>query len=122
MSPERDYRRRPDRNEHERAEDLAWIQQNLELLLLTAHVFYEQVGRGALMVDTTVTIIDNQGAGNPMVYLTQMELAESGRIDALRMVKAYDPAWEFVTSFLKFKGRESTYRIRVPTLRPPDKP
>lgn len=104
MSPERDNHRRPERAEQERAEDLAWIQENLRLLLLSAHVYYQEVGRGSLLVDTTITIIDEQRAGNPMFYLTQREIEESGRADALRMVKAYDPSWEFVTSFLKFGG------------------
>ncbi len=65
------------------------------------------------MIDTLTVVGHQGGSGNPMFYLTEtaIEKAED-HPDALRMVRAYDPAWEFVTVLLK-KGRESTYQIGV---------
>lgn len=73
------------------------------------------------MVDTTIVVVHEAGSGNPMYYLAEAQIAETGNEDALRMVEEYDPSWEFVTGLLKSKEqeeRESFYRVGVPSVRP----
>ena len=66
------------------------------------------------MINTLAVVEHPGGTGNPMYYLTEKVIEESERYpDALRMVRAYDPTWEFVSVLLK-QGRESTYRVGVP--------
>jgi len=47
------------------------------------------------------------------VYLPAAEIEKHQLEDALRMVKAYDPTWEFVAALLKTHNRDYTYRLRV---------
>ena len=67
------------------------------------------------MVDTTSR---PTGAGNPFGYLEQASLGPLGDEDALRMVREYDPTWEFVASLLKSQDRTSSYRIGVTSEKP----
>ena len=116
--PERRSERIPRWAERERASDLAWIQENLHVLWPAARRSYAEQGRGAVIVDTTVVGHHATGAGNPMYYLVEAELAKMKNADAMRMVREYDPEWEFVNGLLKLKRRESFYRVGVPSLRP----
>ena len=98
----------------ERAQDLAWIGENTHILLPAAKLSYEESGRGAIIVDTN-TIVEQEGhSGNPMFYLPAQQINQNGWLPAIKMVREYDPSWEFVTVLLK-KNRESAYRIGVPT-------
>lgn len=109
----------PEWGKRERAGDLAWIQENLHVLWPAGQQAYREQGRGALLIDTLTTAKHQTGEGNPMFYLSEATLEQSEKYpDALRMVRAYDPTWEMVTVLLK-KGRESTYRVGVPSERQP---
>lgn len=98
----------------ERASDLAWIQENLHLLWPAAQHAFREAGRGAIVSDTTLQISHPHGSGHPFIYLALSEVEAPRWADVLRLVKGYDPTWEFVAVLLK-SGRESAYRIGIPT-------
>ena len=99
----------------ERIGDLAWIEQNLSVFWPIAQAGYEALGRGALVVDTTIRAGDG---GHPFLYFTQGQIVQSGDPDGRRMVAAYDPTWEFVAVLLKERDRLSTYRVGLPSFKP----
>src|SRR5712691_5023115 len=103
--PAPEHRRKremPEWAQRERASDLAWIRDNLHVLLPAAQQKYAEKGRGALLIDTLIVATHSGGSGNPMFYLTEKALEKSEQHpDALRMVRAYDPAWELITVLLK---------------------
>ena len=107
---ERKERHWPEWAEQERASDLAWIRQNLHVFWPAARVGYETAGRGAIVVDTTSR---PTGAGNPFGYFDQAAIEQKWDEDTQRMVREYDPTWEFVASLLKSGERMSSYRVGV---------
>lgn len=107
-SPER--RNIPSWAEQERGSDLAWIGENVHVFWPVAQQAYEEVGRGAIVVDTTVR---PTGEGHPFGYFSQDMVQEHGNEDTIRMVAEYDPTWEMITVLLKTRDRTSTYRIGV---------
>jgi hypothetical protein len=100
----------------ERIGDLAWIERNLPIFWPMAQAGYEALGRGALVVDTTICADEG---GHPFLYFTHEQIVASGDPDAQRMVTAYDPTWELVAVLLKEHDRLSTYRIGLPSFKPP---
>lgn len=122
MSRERESRRPPAWAERERAGDLAWIQENLHVFWPGAQQGYQEHGRGALYIYTEVTVAHEGGIGHPMLYLAEATVEEMGNQDALRMVRAYDPTWEFVAGLWKPKHKESVYRVGLPQFKPKHKP
>jgi hypothetical protein len=97
--------------ERERLSDMAWIGENLHVFWPAAQAAYEEEGRGAIVADTTVR---PTGEGHPFGYFSQQLVIAFGDRDAIRMVAAYDPEWQFVAMLLKPSNRVSTYRIGVP--------
>lgn len=108
---EREQRPIPPWAERERREDMAWIAENLQDFWAVAKAGYEKVGRGALIVDT---MVQPTGGGHPFGYITQEQIRQLGSQDEMRMVAAYDPAWELVIILLKAGDRMSSYRIGIP--------
>ena len=98
--------------ERERTSDLAWIGENLQVFWPVAQVGFEELGRGAIVVDITSR---PTGEGHPFGYLPREVLDQFGDGDTQRMVAEYDPAWEMVAMLLKPQDRSSTYRIGVPS-------
>ena len=109
MSPDQRPGQHPEWAERERADDLAWVGENFHIFMPAALAAYEELGRGALVVDTTVTV---KGQGNPFAYFPQEGIEARRDEDIKRMVREYDPAKEFVVSLLKAERRTSTYRVR----------
>ena len=107
---ERERGRFPAWAETGRAGDLGWIRENLHVFWPAAEMGYEELGRGAIVVDTTSR---PTGEGHPFGYLPQEKVEETADEDAQRMVREYDPAWELVTVLLKSHDRVSVYRIGV---------
>jgi hypothetical protein len=101
---------------------LTWIRENFHVFWPLAQLGYEQVGRGAIVVDTTETVIHPGGVGHLMGYLDQETIAQHGNEVAQRMVGEYDPTGEFVSVLLKQQDRQSTYRVRVLPGEPGGKP
>ena len=91
----------------------------MHVFLLAAQQGFRDAGRGALVIDTTTLVRREKGMSHPFVYLPEKALEEKESLaDALRMARAYDPSWEFVSVLLKPQERESTYRIGVPSQKP----
>jgi hypothetical protein len=98
----------PDWARRERLADLDWIAENLDLFWTAATTAFEDVGRGAIVVDTTCQPIP--GASHPFAYFSQERIEERGNEDTQRLVAEYDPTQELVLVLLK-SGRISTYRL-----------
>ena len=114
--PEGGYRQRdfPDWARAERSSDLTWLSENLHVLLPAAQKGFQEFGRGALQIFTTIR--PATGGGNPFIYMPEKALeADEDLFDALRFVRKYDPAVEFVAILLKEKNRISAYQLRVPS-------
>lgn len=97
--------------EQERLSDMLWIGENLSVLWPVAQAGYAELGRGAIVVDTTAR---PTGKGHPFGYLPQEVVITFGDTDAVRMVAQYEPAWQLVTMLLKTDNRVSTYRLGIP--------
>lgn len=90
------------------------------MFLPAAQQGFQDSGRGAVVIDTTTLVRHEKGMSNPFVYLPEKAIEEKETlVDALRMVRAYDPTWELVTVLVKPQDQESIYRIGVPDLKPP---
>lgn len=107
MTPEN--RNIPDWAQRERQVDFAWIQENLDVFSAAATLAFEDAGRGAIVVDTTLQPIP--GAGNPFGYFSLEQLEEQADNDTKRMAAEYDPTQEFVLLLLKSDDRTSAYRV-----------
>jgi hypothetical protein len=114
--PEREPKRPiPRWAERERAEDFAWIAENLSGLWMAAKAAYAVHGRGAVVVDTTVR---PTGAGHPFGYFSQEQIRQLAGPDEIRMVTEYNASWEVIIVLLKRGERISSYRIGVPGQQP----
>jgi hypothetical protein len=100
--------------ERERGRDIAWIQENLHIFWPAASKGFEESGRGAIVTDTTTLVRHGGEESNPFAYIPAEQIYAREWLDAIRMVREYDPSWELVTVLLK-EGRESAYRIAVPS-------
>lgn len=109
MSAER--RGLPEWAGRERESDLHWIKENLHLFQIAAKVAFADVGRGAIVVDTTIQ--PARDVGHPFGYFAQEQIHEYGDTDVIRMVCDYDPTEEIVIVLLKTEKRTSAYRIRL---------
>jgi len=107
---ERDPRQLPDWAQRERERDFQWIGENLHIFVPAARAGFMKSGRGALLVDITLTIQDN---GHPFAYFPQAAIERGDDENIQRMVREYDPAQELVVSLLKTADRTSTYRVRA---------
>jgi len=96
--------------EQERSGDLAWIAENLFLFWPMAQQGYREFGRGAIVVDTTS---GPAGQGHPFGYFTQEMLERLGDEGTQRLIREYDPSFEFVATLLKTQNRVSSYRLGV---------
>jgi len=96
--------------QRERQADLGWLAENLDAFSTSATTGFEDAGRGAIVVDTTLEPIP--GKGNPYAFFSQEQVEEHGNQDTSRLVAEYDPAQELVVVLLKFGDRTSTYRVR----------
>ena len=92
---------------------MTWLRENLHVFWPLAQLGYQEVGRGAIVVDTTDLVAHPGGVGHPMGYLDQETIAHQGDEDTQRFVGEYDPTGEFVSILLKPQDRQSTYRVRV---------
>ena len=95
----------------ERRRDFEWIDENIDGFWLAAQATFAEIGRGAIVVDTTSQPAPE--AGHPFGYLSQEQLEQDGDDDTRRMLSEYDPSRELVLLLQRPENRTSTYRIRA---------
>ena len=83
---ERTEKRFPAWAEEERAEDMVWSQENRPDFWPRAQQGYDEVGRGAMVIDTTLTVAHPGGIGHPSGYVDQQTLDQIGDEDTQRLV------------------------------------
>lgn len=111
VSMTKETRNIPDWAVQERQIDLDWIRDNLDLLQSAAATAFENIGRGAMVVDTTGSAMT--GRGHPIAFFPEELVDEHGNDDTRRIVSQYEPSQEMVLVLLKPLNRTSTYRLRV---------
>jgi len=67
----------PDWAERERGGDLSWIRENFHVFWPLAQLGFQEVGRGAIVVDTIETVSHLGGTGHPMGYQDQETITRS---------------------------------------------
>lgn len=103
----------PEWAKQERTRDLAWIGENLHLFWPAAQSGFAEVGRGAIVSDTTTLVVQEQAQSHPFAYVPAADIEKQKWQDVIRLVRQYEPRLEFVAVLLK-EQRESAYRIQVP--------
>jgi hypothetical protein len=113
MRPERNEGGLPDWAQRERQRDLAWVSENLYIFMPMAKEAFGELGRGAIVVDTTIAVrpAGKGSGGNPFGYFPQATFETGDDEDIKRMVRAYDPAQELVIMLIKSENRVSMYRV-----------
>ena len=106
MTPDRPL---PGWARRERQSDLDWIVANLHVFVPVAEAAFKELGRGAIVVDTTSRPTRE---GNPFGYFPQEQLLQYEDEDINRLVREYDPETEFVVVLLKPSDRTSSYRVQ----------
>ena len=96
--------------ERERWNDLAWIATNLPAFWSAAILAYQDLGRGAIVVETNFRV--PQG-GHPIAYLTEEQIARYEDEHINRLVTGYTPEEELVVILIKERQRTSAYRLRA---------
>lgn len=112
MSPERSI---PSWARRERLHDMAWIGENVHLFWPAAQEQYQEQGRGALVVDTTVRV--GERGVHPFTYAPLEVIEEGNDEDLKRLVREYLPEREMVVTLLKPQERMSSYRMEIRGLR-----
>ena|SRR3990172_8139900 len=110
MGVEQDRPKIPDWARRERMGDFEWIGENLDNFWPFARDACREMGRGVIVVDTTVR--PAEGVGHPFGYLSRDGISQIDDEDTSRMVGEYDPENEFVILLWKPGDRTSTYRIK----------
>jgi hypothetical protein len=72
--PTPEHKRIPDWARRERRSDFAWIQENFEVFWLASRLTFDDLGRGAIVVDTTVQPLPD--AGHPFAYFAAGQFEE----------------------------------------------
>lgn len=113
MTPERNEGGLPDWARRERQRDLEWVSDNLHVFWPVAQAAFAEQGRGAIVVDTTITArpAGKGSGGNPFGYFPQATFESDDDEDIKRMVRAYDPTQELVIVLIKSDNRVSMYRV-----------
>ena len=87
----------------ERERDLAWIKENLGVLLTQAIAAFQEQGRGALLISEFLPGVV------PLVrYVLARDLPQS---DAKRMARLYNPLNQMIVVMLKAGDPATTYRV-----------
>lgn len=101
---------KPDWAEKDREQDMVLIQENADVFQIASSSAFIEVGRGAVVVETTIL---DEDEWHPFAYYPQEVVELDFDEDTQRMVQEYEPFEEFVIVLLKPENRTSTYRIRT---------
>ena len=96
--------------ERERWNDLAWISTNLPNFWSAAILAYQELGRGAIVVETNVRVREGS---HLVAYLTEEHIARYDDEAINRLLTEYTPEQELVVILLKEQQRTSAYRLRA---------
>ena len=96
--------------ERERWNDLAWISTKLPNFSSAAILAYQELGRGAIVIETNFRVRDG---GHPAAYLTEEQIAGYDDEAINRLITGYTPEEELVVILLKEQQRTSAYRLRA---------
>ena len=94
-------RQSPPQSPAERDHDLDWIAENRDVFWLSATTAFEEIGRGALLVDLIHEPLEQ---GHPFSYHAEGEL-EIEDEDLKHYLDDYDPGREFIVVLLKPDSR-----------------
>ncbi len=95
----------------EREQDLGWVDENRDIFWLSATTAFEEIGRGALLVDLIHEPLEH---GHPFSYYAEGELEiEDEKLK--RHLDDYDPGREFIVVLLKPDSR-AAYLGRRPDI------
>ena len=101
----------PEHDNSERQREQEWLEENRPFFYTASVVAAEQIGRGALIVDTTTQL---PHGGHPMSYRPEGEIEADSALHTL--LQQYDPHREFVVTLLKPEGQTSTHLEAAPTM------
>ena len=96
-----------DWNEKARAADLAWIDENLQVLNDMATTEYNEKGRGVIFVNTT----EKEELSHQHWYLPQAVVEELEDNELKQRVREYDPIQELILVLEKTGGHYSIFQI-----------
>ena len=96
--------------ERERWNDLAWIASNLPNFWSEALLAYQEMGRGAIVIETNFRVREGD---HPAAYLTEEQISRYDDEDIKRLVTDYTPEEELVVILIKEQQRTSAYRVRA---------
>jgi hypothetical protein len=89
--------------------DRVWIDENLTVLQPFAISEFDEIGPGAIFVNTTE--YDEDESRHPCYYMPQAIIEELENEETKRIVREYDPHQEFVIILVKAGERECTHQI-----------
>ncbi|MBK8903078.1 MAG: hypothetical protein IPM53_17950 [Anaerolineaceae bacterium] len=95
----------------DRKQELGWIEENRALFYTISTVAAEIIGRGLLIVDTT---IQRPQGGHPISYRTEGEIESNETLE--KLLQEYNPHREFIVTVLKPNGQTSTYLETAPIM------
>ena len=103
----------PEKNTDEYAEaqrelELAWIDRNTPLFSAKASGYFDLVGRGAIIVDSTVKRL---GEGALFTYFSKEQMEHIANTEVSEMVDTYDPVNEFVVLLILPQDEIRAYRV-----------
>ena len=96
--------------ERERWTDLAWISNHLPNFWSAAILSYQELGRGAIVVETNFRMREGS---HPAAYLTEEQIAGYEDEAINRLITGYTPEEELVVILVKEQQRTSAYRVRA---------
>lgn len=87
-----------------------WLDDNLPIFQKACMDGYEELGRGALMVNTNST---NDKLGHPFWYMKQAIIEDLNLDDLANAIRSYDPFKEIVLSVISYTLQPKMHILRA---------
>lgn len=91
--------------------DRTWIDENLPVLRNAALSEYDEIGPGAVFIDTRE--YDEGKNSHPFYYLSQANIEELENEETKQVISEYSPNQELVIVLIKTGERECVYKITM---------